>query len=110
MSTREYTLPDGSKKRHGDSGRVSGVGSFPPRWLDHQPQSILDAWGITVQIIPDPVIPKPTLDQIKKAAKADVVQLVIRASVQTQVSQAESDIDLSSDEAEVQAVLDGLRV
>lgn len=109
MPTREYRLPDGSKLRHSDGGRVEDKGSFPRRWLDHQDQATLDDWGITVEDVPDPVPPKPTLDDIKRRAKGDASRLALNSLVKATVAQAELDIDAAADALAVHAVLDALR-
>lgn len=108
MSTREYTLPDGSKKRHIDGGRVADRGSFPRRWLDHQDPKTLAKWGITVEEIPDPVRTPPTLEQVKARAKGDARQIALDALVKTTVARASSDIDAAKDEVGVQVVLNSL--
>ncbi len=105
MSFKEYTLPDGTKKRRGQAFRIEDVGSFPANWLELATRDDLTRLGITVETIPDPV---PTLQEIKIGAKREVEGRAIRSSVSAVVTQAETDIDAAINEAEVQVVLDAI--
>jgi hypothetical protein len=105
---KEYTLPSGAKKRHGDAFKIRDVGSFPSNWLEHASLAELFRVGITVTDIPEPVKEPPTLARIKLSAKNDAPRLLMRALVKAQTARAHNDIDAAQTPEEVRAVLDGL--
>ncbi len=108
MSFQEYTLPDGTKLRHGQAFRIEDVASFPANWLELATRDDLNRYNITVETLPDPVSPPPPLQQVKRFAKREAERLALRASVSAVITQAEADIDAATTEAEVQAVLDAI--
>ena len=108
MPFKEYTLPDGTKMRHGKAFKIDGEASFPANWLELSTVADRNRYGITVRTLPDPVRPPLTLPQTKIQAKREVEDLAVKASVSAVVTQAEADIDAATTEAEVQAVLDAI--
>jgi len=115
MTIREYTLPEGPKLRHGKNF-TSGGQQFPRNWLENADDASLAERGITVEVLPDPVKPPPTLDETKASAKTDVEdweeekkrQKFAATPEGLEGSKARTDIDGAVDEAAVQAILDSL--
>lgn len=69
MPTREYTLPSGTKLRHGIAFRIENVASFPANWLELATESDLTRYQITVAIIPDPPPPPLTAADVRAEAE-----------------------------------------
>ncbi len=61
MPFKEYTLPDGTKMRHGKAFKIDGEASFPANWLELSTVADRNRYGITVRTLPDPVRPPLSL-------------------------------------------------
>ena len=66
-----YNLPDGRRLTQGQAFELGGI-RYPKNWLECATSDDLSARGITVEEVPDPEPPPPTLQDYEVAIQAHI--------------------------------------